>query len=484
MDLAVPINFGAVLPEIILTVAALIALMVEVFVPRNKGEIGALICLLALVAATVACFPVPKQLVIFSGTYIIDFYSFFFKIILFAIAGLTIAISINYVRLIDINQGEFYALLILATLGLVIMVSGLDLIVIYLGLEMSALASCALVGFMVKDKRSNEAALKYFMLSVFSSGILLYGISWLYGITGKLGLHDIAAYLHNYSHLDNPGLQFSLLLLVVGFGFKIAYVPFHMWVPDVYEGAPTSIAGFLSLGPKVAGLAVLLRLFMGALQPLTPVWTGVFWLLAALTMTVGNIVALRQENLKRMLGYSGIAHVGYMLMAAAAIGSAPELGSTAILVYLLVYVAMNLGPFGIIILLCKKGRIGDHVEDFKGLSKHSPLAALAMTVFMLSLAGIPPTGGFIGKFLVFASVMKAELFWLAVIGVLNGTVAAFYYLRVVVAMYMQEPREGMELVLSPSLVVALSVMTGLALLTGIFPSVFIQFAQQSLGALF
>ncbi|MBI5788522.1 MAG: NADH-quinone oxidoreductase subunit N [Candidatus Schekmanbacteria bacterium] len=477
------LDFIAILPEIILALTGIIVLMVEVFIPHNRGNVGAAIGLIGLAAATLACFPLNENLIVFSGTYVSDYYSFFFKVILFVIVALAITISINYLNLLDINQGEFYALLLFSTLGLVIMVAGLDLIVIYLGLEMTALSSCALVGFMVKDKKSNEAALKYFLLNIFASGILLYGISWLYGITGKLGLLEIADYLHNYADLDNPGLQLALLLLIVGFGFKLTYVPFHMWVPDVYEGAPTSIAAFLSLGPKAGGMAVLLRLFMNALQPLTPIWTGIFALLSVITMTMGNIIALRQNNLKRMLGYSGIAHMGYMLMAASTLSKAPEMGTTAILLYLLTYIFMNLGPFAVIILLCREKRVGDQLDDFKGLARHSPMAAIAMTIFLLSLAGIPPTGGFIAKFMIFATVMKAQVYWLAVIGVINCAIAVFYYLRVVAAMYMEEPDSKMQLVFSTSLITALGVMACLALLTGLWPSLFIRFAKQSVGVL-
>ncbi len=484
MDLTATVNFRAIMPEIILAVTGLVALMVDVFIPSKRGEVAAGISLVGLLGAIVACFPMDRTITVFSGSYIIDPYSFYFKIVLFIIVSLTILMSIKYLKTINVDQGEFYVQLIFSILGLAIMVSGLDLIVIYLGLEMTAISSCTLVGFLVKDKRSNEAALKYFMLSVFSSGILLYGISWLYGITGTVHLYEIAEYLKNYAHLTNPGLQLSLLLLIVGFGFKIGYVPFHMWVPDVYEGAPTSIAGFLSLGPKAAGFAVLLRFFMRALQPLIPVWTGILWILAVITMVTGNIMALRQENLKRMLAYSGIAHVGYMLIAASALGKSPELGSTAILMYFMIYIFMNLGPFGIIILLCREKRMGDQIADFNGLNKHNSLAAVTMTIFMLSLAGIPPTGGFIAKFLVFATAIKSNYIWLAVIGVLNSTVAVFYYLRVVVAMFMEEPADDMELVLSPSLIVALTMMACLAMVVGIFPSRFIEFANHSVGALF
>ncbi len=470
--------------EMVIILTIVVIMLMDILAPRGDKTLLAYISLGGtLLAALVCCTWNGVEQSIFSGALVVDRFAFFFKLMLFTITALTQLMSINYVKLRNINRGEFHALVLFATLGMLIMVSGADLLSIYLGLELNAIACCVLVAFLRQNVKSNEAALKYFVLSLFSSGILLYGISLVYGVTGEINIYKIARYLSGQQNVSHPMLHLGLVLLVVGFGFKVAYVPFHMWVPDVYEGAPISVAAFLSLGPKAAGFAVLVRIVMVAVFTLKVEWSILFSLLAVVTMTLGNLTALCQENIRRLLAYSGIAHVGYMLMGLVAAANYPQLGITSVIFYLLCYVFFNIGPFGIIILLCNKHKICEFIGDFDGLSVRSPLSAFVMTIFLLSLAGIPPMVGFVAKFLIFMAAMKAELYWLVAIGIINSAIAMFYYLRIVVAMYVRAPKPGLKINASPSLTIALAIMVGFTLLMGIYPALFIGFARYSIATL-
>jgi NADH-quinone oxidoreductase subunit N len=419
---------------------------------------------------------------IFAQQLSIDYFTMFFRLIFLATAAMVLLISVNFLRVQGIERGEYYALVLFATAGLMIMAAGISFLSIYLGLELTAICSYILCGFMTQDKRSGESALKYFVLGLFASGILMYGISLVYGVSGSIYLHEISQALSTTSHYSFV-LIVGMVLLIAGFCFKIAAVPFHMWAPDVYEGAPTPVTAFMSVGPKVAGLAAMLRVFLVAIFPLKVEWGFLFAIIAAITVTLGNIMALRQESVKRMLAYSGIAHVGYALIGLVACATSPQIGATSVLVYFMLYFMANMGAFGVLIFLCRGGNLGETYEDLKGLGRISPMAAMLMTVFMLSLLGIPPTGGFVGKLWVFAAAIKADIIWLAVIGVVNAIISSYYYLRVLVVMYMHEPSQEAQVVHSLTLVLALSIMALVTVYMGVYPDIFFDLAQKSVAAI-
>jgi len=387
---------------------------------------------------------------------------------------LTVLISVKYIEVEKVNFGEYYSLILFSTLGMMLMASAGDLIVLYLGLELMALSTYVLAGFKRYDVRSNEAAMKYLLLGAFASAFLLYGTSMIYGLTGTTDIKAISAYIVEHGLAPNPVLTLSMLLFAVAFSFKIAAVPFHMWAPDVYEGAPTSITAFMSVGPKAAGFAVLGRVFMVAFGSVKVEWAAVLVPIAILTMGVGNIVALSQTNIKRMLAYSSIAHAGYMLLGIIA-GTAD--GMASVLNYMLIYGFMNIGAFAVVIMLRSEGFKGDNISDYEGLSKTHPMAAALMLVFMFSLTGIPPTAGFMGKFYIFMSAINAGYTWLVIIAVIFSAISAYFYLRIVMYMYMKEPRETVQLSTSNGLGLALAITVIAVLAIGVLPSSVVNFAR-------
>ena len=431
-------DWWALGPVIALSVGAMVMLMLEFLPTRSWTTRGAVVTLLSLGAAAASVWQVRDvKRSLFEGMFVHDPFTVFFTLLFCAIAAIAVLMSWDYVRRTGIDHGEYWALLLCATLGMIVMAASNDLITIFLGLELMSLALYVLVGFRRSRLESNEAALKYFLLGAFASAFLLYGIALLYGATGTTNLTRMAAFLADSPLLTNPLLVVGGLLVLVGLGFKVAAVPFHMWTPDAYEGAPTTVTGYMSAGAKAAGFAALLRVAQLALPDLQADWRPLLSWIAILTMTVGNVAALLQNNLKRMLAYSSIAHAGYVLIAVIAGG--PEGGSAAMF-YLAVYSLMNLGAFGILALLGRGAEERVLISDLAGLGFRHPLLGLAMAVFMLSLGGIPPTAGFMGKVYVFGVALEAGLIPLAVIGVLNSVISVFYYLRVTVAMYMQEPQ--------------------------------------------
>ena len=433
-----PVDLWALGAVIALTAGCLLLLLLE-FVPAGRaGSRGGVVSLLTLGVAAFAVLHVrDARRSLFEGMFVHDPLTVFFTLLFCAIGVVSVLVSWDYVRRTRIHQAEYYALLLSSVLGMVVMAASNDLITIFLGLELMSLSLYVLVGFRRVRLESNEAALKYFLLGAFASGFLLYGIALLYGATGTTNLARMGAFLSDTPLPHNPLLVAGALLVLTGFAFKVSAVPFHMWTPDAYEGAPTSVTGFMSAGAKVAGFAALLRLVLRALYGFEADWQPLLAALAMLTMTVGNVTALLQTNLKRMLAYSSIAHAGYVLVALAAGG--PD-GAGAALFYLAVYSFMNLGAFAVLAML---GRGRDErvlVTDLSGLGFRQPALAFAMTLFMISLGGIPPTAGFMGKVYVFSVAVKAGLVWpLVVVGVLNSVVSVFYYLRVTVALYMREP---------------------------------------------
>jgi NADH-quinone oxidoreductase subunit N len=461
------------MPELLMTALALIVLLLDLLI--KKKEIVALISIAGVALVTLSLFG-PKGET-FGNMFISDGYSTFFKLIFVINVILTILISIKYIAVERVNFGEYYALILFSTIGMMIMASAGDLIVLYLGLELMALSTYVLAGFIRHDIKSNEAALKYFLLGAFSSAFLLYGISIIYGLTGSTDLRWIAAFIGEHGLSGNPSLLLSVIFLIVAFGFKIAAAPFHMWAPDVYEGAPTSITAFMSVGPKAAGFAVLGRVLMVAFVSEKVEWAAILVPISILTMAVGNIVALSQTNIKRMLAYSSIAHAGYALLG---IITANHEGLASMMNYLMIYAFMNLGAFGVIIMLRSEGFKGDSIYDYQGLSKTHPLAAMLMLIFMFSLTGIPPTAGFIGKLYIFMSAINAGYTWLVVIAVIFSAISAYFYLRIIMYMYMRDPKETVTLTTSFSGGVALGITTFVVLFIGILPSFLLNLAKAAI----
>ncbi|MEW6214225.1 MAG: NADH-quinone oxidoreductase subunit N [Nitrospirota bacterium] len=473
MNLQLP-DLSPIMPELIMTALALIVLMVELLI--KKKEILAILSIAGV--ALVAVSLIGSSGATFGGMFISDGYSTFFKLIFFVNVILSILISIKYIVIEKVNFGEYYGLILFSTIGMMIMASAADLIVLYLGLELMALSTYILAGFIRYDVKSNEAALKYFLLGAFSSAFLLYGISMIYGLTGTTDLKAISLYITEKGLAGNPALLLSVILFTVAFGFKIAAAPFHMWAPDVYEGAPTSITAFMSVGPKAAGFAVLGRVFMVAFASIKVDWAAILIPLSILTMGVGNIVALAQTNIKRMLAYSSIAHAGYALLG---IIAANNEGLSSMMNYLMIYAFMNIGAFAVIIMLRSEGFKGEDITDYEGLAKTHPLSAAIMLIFMFSLTGIPPTAGFIGKLYVFMSAINAGYTWLVVVAVIFSVISAYFYLRIVMYMYMREPKVEVSLSTSPAIGLALTVTTVAVLVIGVYPSFLVGLARAAIS---
>jgi NADH-quinone oxidoreductase subunit N len=485
------INLSAIYPEIILALFSLIILMLQSFYSfqfRNYYGYVGLIGVLSAVAVVLfePCgFELRFVEYSFSGMWVVDNYSRFFKLIFLLGTLLTILISIKYLEDEAMQHGEYFALILFATIGMMIMASGAELITIFLGIELMSISLYALTGYTRTRMISNEAALKYFLLGSFATGFLLYGIALIYGSTGTTDIKGISTFLSTTDVQGSGLIVMGMVLILIGLGFKIALVPFHMWTPDVYTGAPAPITAFMSAGPKAAAFAAFVRIFMDAFPSLQGEWTALIWVIAVLTMSVGNIIALVQDNIKRMLAYSSIAHAGYILVAFLAAG---ELGITGILYYLLTYTFMNIGAFALITILGGKGEKRIDIQDYKGLGYKYPYAAIVMSLFLFSLAGIPPTGGFMGKFYIFSAAIKEGYIGLTIIGVLNSVVSVYYYLRVTVAMFMHDSNtvknnEMSALIFTPALIVAIVISACGVLSLGIFPSGYIEIVKQSFLAL-
>lgn len=473
------INFAAIMPETILSVVAMVLLLVNVFVPsEQKAYLG----YLSLIGIVISLYTVVTgwggQQTGFNGAVIQDNFSLFFKGIVLVSASLSILITDQYMKREECNWGELYPLILFATVGMMLMSSGSDLMTIFLGLEVLSVSLYVLAGFNRNNMKSNEAGLKYFLLGAFSTGFLLYGMALTYGSTGTTKIASIASFIAQNSGVTaNPMLMVGMLLMGVGFSFKIAAAPFHMWTPDVYEGAPTPMTAFMSVGPKAAGFAAFVRVFMVALPSFRADWSDLLWILAVLTMTVGNVTALYQNNIKRMLAYSSIAHAGYVLVGFTA-GNA--VGTAGIMFYMLSYAFMNIGAFAIIVLVGKKGEPNNNVSDYTGFGFKHPVLAVCMSIFLFSLAGIPPAAGFIGKFYLFSGAIQAGYIWLAIIGVLNSAISVYYYLRVMVFMYMKEPEEEFDwLKVTPAIAVCLIIAVAGVLVPGIVPSFILELAQKA-----
>ena len=487
-------------PELILTACACVALIMEVILPYRKSKLTAYFSLVGVALAFISLAAqwwfmgnlLPDG---FYGMVRIDGFALLFKAIFLVSAAFAIGISTRFLDIEGEQHGEYYALILFATVGMMFIACGYDLISLYISLELMAITFYVLVAFTKREKKSNEAAMKYFLLGAFSSGVLLYGMSLIYGIAGSTNIGTIATkfaeivpQVQSAVGTEQPvaGLRplmlFGMIALSAGLFFKVAAVPFHMWAPDVYEGAPTSVTAFLSTGSKAASFALYARIFSEALEPMRGDWAPLLGLVAAITIMVGNWAAVTQENSKRLLAYSSISNAGYLLLALIAHN---QYGRIGLIIYLFVYTLMNMGAFGVIISLRRRGIIGDNVDDMTGLAQKAPLMAAMMAIFMLSLGGLPFTGGFIGKFFLFYGLFeradadkKAWYYWLLGWAIINTVVSFYYYVRFIKVMYLGDRvADNKPLSLSPALQVALAVAVIGVIVVGVFPQPFIKLAQ-------
>src|SRR5713101_7153859 len=477
------------LPMVELTIFALGILLIDLWVPRESKWINAVGAFVGVLFAAVCVWQIqstlPRGAAGFYNSLLVDRFAIYFWYLFLAGAAIAILMSVHYLDLEDEHHGEYYALLLLSVVGMMCMAAGIDVVLIFIGLELMAISTYVLVGFLRRDRRSNEAALKYLLLGAFSSGIFAYGLSLLYGLTGSTNLAVIAGQLAKIlqSSQYKPIAVVALLTTITGLLFKIAAVPFHQWAPDAYEGAPTSITGFMSVAVKAAGWAMLLRILLWGLLPLRPVWVPLLVFVAIATMTGANFAALTQTNTKRLLAYSSIAHVGYMLLGLVA-GTPTQLspdGIKGILIYLLVYTFMNLGAFAVITSLRHRNVVGDELDDLNGLYSRAPVEAVLMLIFMLSLAGIPPLAGFWGKYFIFLSLIESGHYALASLGVLYSVFGLYYYLHIANAVFMGEPEERGLLPVSWTMRVALAATAFATIFVGIMRDRFIQIVNWSLG---
>ena len=467
-------DIGAIVPELELAVFGMFLLIFDLLV-KEKRRLG-YFALAGIAASALFLFRLRSvEFSAYSGSLSLDPFSIFFKLIFLVAAALSIAISLKYLDIERENHGEYYALILFATMGMMFMAGAVDLVTLYISLETMAIATYVLVGFLRSNQRSNEASLKYFLLGAFSSGILLYGMSLLYGISGSTRFVDIAEALSRRPITDPISLM-AMITLSAGMFFKIAAVPFHQWTPDAYEGAPTSITAYMSVAVKAASFAMMVRIFMVAIYPLRPQWVTIMAAVSIMTMTIGNIAAITQSNVKRLLAYSSISHAGYILIGFIA---GNETGLTAVGLYLLIYTFTNIGAWAVIVALRRRDVIGEHVDDMAGLFFRHPTAAVLMLIFLLSLAGIPPTAGFIGKYFLFAAAIETGHNALAVIAVLNAAISIYFYLRIVVSMFMRDATEKTGLTFAPGLNMALGVAIIFTMLIGIYPDPFIALAKHA-----
>ena len=469
-----------VLPEILLTVGGTVLMIAEGMAGerhrRGLAPMALAFILLAFGGAVVAGMdPGPA----FNNMLTVDGYATFFRLLVLIVGALSVLMSSSYLTRENADSADYYALILFSLCGQCVLASANELIMVFIGLEISSIATYVLAGYLRNDKRNNEAALKYFLLGSFATAFLLYGVAWIYGVTGTTNLQEIHRFLSSPESVYSPLLiSACAAMLFVGFAFKVSAAPFQSWAPDVYQGAPAPVSAFMSAAPKAAAFAVFLRVYSIAFSGLTERWQPILWISALATMVIGNFAALRQNNIKRMLAYSSIAHAGYVMVAVVAHS---ETGVAAAMFYLASYAFMNVGAFAIVTHYVRKAEQFVGIEDMAGYARRQPLTAAVFTWFLLSLIGVPLTGGFFGKFYVFKSAIDSNLIWLTVLGLLNSAVAAYYYLRIIVVMYFHEPTEvadttptipgGVRLALIGSAI-------GVFIL-GVFPSLVLDYATRS-----
>ena len=498
-------DYMIMLPMVELTIFALGILLIDLMVPKEWKRVNVVAALVGIAFAAISVVRLQFQLSTsgrpflsgFSDTVLMDRMAIYFFYLFLASAAISVVMSARYLEVENEHHGEFYSLLLLSVVGMMCIACGIDIVLIFIGLELMAISTYVLVGFLRRDRRSNEAALKYLLLGAFSSGIFAYGLSLLYGLSGTTLLWSLpntntptivrAVALIMQRDPHNPVLIIALLTTMVGLLFKIAAIPFHQWAPDAYEGAPTSITGFMSVAVKAAAWAMLIRILLYGLFPLRSVYTPMIVFVSIATMTGANFAALTQNNTKRLLAYSSIAHVGYMLLAFVALGTS-DVGSPGfidgikgILIYLLVYTFMNLGAFGVIASLRHRNVIGDELDDMAGLYSRQPVEAVLMLFFLLSLAGIPPMAGFLGKYYIFLSLIESHHYVLATLAVLYALFGLYYYLKIANAMFMREAIDREPLPVSFGMRAALGVTAVATIVIGIYPEPFISSANWALG---
>jgi NADH-quinone oxidoreductase subunit N len=464
----------ASLPEIVVVTGACILLILGQFVWKGQQHflVWASVAVV-LIAALGTLMLAGEVRPAYSGMFIADRFAVFFKVVFYLVTVLTFLLSRKYAEIEGIGSSEYYVLLLLALSGMMIMASATDLLSIYVGLELMVLCTYVLTGFLRQQRRSNEAALKFVILGGVSTGIFLYGVSLIYGLIGTTQLDRMARAVTG-DPLD-PGLLLAVVFIVAGLVFKVGAVPFHMWVPDVYEGAPTTITAFMSVGPKAAGFAVILRVFLNPLVAASNVWIIVA-VIAAVTMALGSFVALVQDNFKRLLAYSSIAHAGFAMFGVAAGGAD---GVASVMLYLLIYAFMNLGIFGTVIMMRNGDFSGEVIEHYAGFAKSHRGLALLMLLYLFSLAGIPPTAGFFAKFYVLVALVERGFVMLAVIAVLLSVVAAYFYIRIVMVIYMREPEGAFDPALTPAVGATLAFTAAGTIGIGLFPAWFLRLAQHA-----
>lgn len=467
-------------PEIVLTIAGTLLMVLDpLFAKRSPKLFGnlSIVALLAAMAGAAGAYSVQGHA--FSNLLVVDGFATFFRFLVLAIGILTVLASYRYLDLEEAETGEFHALLLFAIVGQCLMAAANDLIMIFIGLEISSIATYVLAGYLRNDRRNNESALKYFLLGSFATAFLLYGIALIYGVTATTKLDEIRNVLNAPGNIPMSGMaSAAAALMFVGLAFKVSGAPFHVWTPDVYQGAPAPVSAFLATGPKAAAFAIFFRIFLTSFDKISSGWEPLIWISALLSMTIGNFAALTQNNLKRMLAYSSVAHAGYVLVALAA---RSEIGTAAAMFYLAAYALMNIGAFAVVIHIAGKGERHLKIEDLAGLGRRQPVTAALLTIFLLSLIGVPLTGGFFGKFYIFRAALESNLIWLTVLGLLNSAVAAYYYLRLLVVMYMNEPGDVVNNIepLTPGLRAALVLPAIGTFFLGILPGTVLNFAQHS-----
>src|SRR5579871_211850 len=466
-----------ILPEIILTLVGTFIMFLEAVLPEGQKRVFGTVSVIGLLAALLGALAANADPgLAFHNMLIIDNFATFFRVLVIVIGMVAVFSSTDYLRRERSTGGEYYALILFSIVGQCVMATANELIMIFIGLEISSIASYILAGYLRDDARNNESALKYFLLGSFATAFLLYGVAWIYGLTGSTNLAVIRASLMSSNAPPIALIGTAAALMFVGFGFKISAAPFQVWAPDVYQGAPAPVAAFLSVGPKAAAFAILIRVFLTAFGPIAQRWQPFVWGCALATMIVGNFAALQQSNIKRMLAYSSIAHAGYVLVAVTAHS---DVGAAAAMFYLAAYAFTNLGAFAVVTQVARKGEKYVGIDDFAGLAQRQPAMAAMLTIFLLSLIGVPLTGGFFGKFYIFKAALDADLVWLTILGLLNSAVAAFYYLRILVVMYMKEPGASMDDLPTVGAAMKVAVYASAlgTLILGIFPSFVLDFAR-------
>jgi len=471
------VDYTRFLPEILLTLAGTLIMFLEALRPEGKKSNAGVFAIVALVLALPAALmatPGPA----FQGMLVVDGMATFFRTLVIVVGLLIVFSSTDYLRREKQETGEYYALVLFSIVGQCVMVTANELIMIFIGLEISSIASYILAGFLRDDARNNESALKYFLLGSFATAFLLYGVAWIYGATGSTNLSEIRRALTSGAAPPEAMIGVAAALIFVGLAFKISAAPFQGWAPDVYQGAPAPVSAFLTVGPKAAAFAVLMRVFLGTLETAASHWMPAIWVCALATMVVGNFAAIMQSNIKRLLAYSSIAHAGYVLVAVAANSGT---GSAAVMFYLAAYAFTNIGAFAVVTYFGRAGEKYVGIDDFAGLAQRQPAMAAMLTIFLLSLIGVPLTGGFFGKFYIFKAALDANLIWLTVLGLLNSAVAAYYYLRILVVMYMREPGESVEKLPPAGALLQIAVYGSAVgtVLLGVFPSLVLDFANRA-----